>query len=718
MNGRVPRASCFVPIMSVFRMNIHCPGADGEQSQSRRASKSGAARWDRDAISLIFMALSMWMLCHPFRGIVHDNRLYALLAFNDLDPATFARDVFLMHGSQDSFTLFSPLYAGAISLLGLDWSTKLLVVAGQALWLLGAFALARRIMAPPFCWLALLFLACYPPAYGGNSIFAIGEGFLSPRLYAEAFSLFAIAAFLGARYWLAALMIVLGGLLHPLMVAAPAGVILVLAMLRNRPWWMPALMITVGTLGVISAMAAIHLSGSSFLVRIDPEWMSIITHRTGQLLIANWTAGNWLMIACDAMLVGLACLSATPQLRQLLVTVLAMGLASVVTSFIAFDLLGDVITGKIQIWRALWLLHVMAPMSLALVIRDIGNRTGDDRRVLLLLAFSLPIVLWLCHDAHLPPYGIALLILLGTIYVRGTSGPVIRNRRDRRLILAGMFALVSIILARVVVASWTAPSVMQPTATDVFQSMLVCALLVAGGILALTARGRGRRLLAGVALLALVGGLLQWDMRMPWRRYMDSTPDIARQLPSPVAPGEIVYWPADVMTIWGALGNPSFFSEIQGAGAIFNRDTAFTFRRRLEQVSAFEPYAWWKDMLVERTPRAYLNNGYPKAGIEDLASLCKQEDHPDIVVLAQDIPGAKRDIWRARVPFSHTYAYPDQDNPNEAIVGRSIIDTFYFYRCTDMRQGALGKQSPERQNVAERGRSGLLPRARADVSEG
>lgn len=684
-------------------MTIDHAELDGERRHPREgqppaaaiaSGRYGAAVRNLTTLALILVALAVWMLCHPYRGIVHDNRIYALLAFNFLDPATFARDVFLAHGSQDSFTLFSPLYAAAITWLGLDWSTKLLVVLGQALWVLGAIALIRRIMAPPFSWLALLFLAAYPPFYGGNSIFAFGEGFLSPRLYAEALGLLAIAAFLGSRYWLAGLLVALGGVLHPLMMLPPAGVILAMAILRNRPWWVPAPAVLSGAFVVIAAMAAIHLSGSSLLTRIDPEWRSIVSNRTPQLMIANWTAGNWLAIACDAMLVGLACLSATPRVRQLFVTVLAVGLASVVTSFVAFDLLGDILTGQAQIWRALWLLHVMAPIGLALLVRDIGLRTGEDRKILLLLALSFPIVTWFCHAAGLPPFGISILILLGAIHVRSGKGPVVSTRRDRFLILSATAVLLAIILAQVLSGLLSTSTVISSPVTAIARSALVSALLAAGWFLAVGTSARAGRLLAGFAVVSVILGSMLWDDRGAWRRYMDSTPDIARELPVEVAPGELVYWPADVIAVWGALGNPSYFSDIQGAGAIFNRDTARLFLRRLEAVSAFEPYAMWKERLTGKRPLAFLEDGMPRARLEDLVTLCTGADHPDVVVLAQDIPGAKGKSWQPRVPHRGLYATPSESErikATEIVMG--VTDTFHFYRCQDLGPSDVGNSS-------------------------
>ena len=159
------------------------------EDQLRSAERPGRWNWDWDSLALACLAVVVWILCHPYRGIVHDNRIYALLALNFNDARGMGEDLFLKHGSQDSFTLFSPFYAWWISLLGLDASNRMLVGVGQALWILGAFALIRSLLSPRFSWLALLFLAAYPPYYGGDKIFSIGEGFLSPRLLAEALTL-------------------------------------------------------------------------------------------------------------------------------------------------------------------------------------------------------------------------------------------------------------------------------------------------------------------------------------------------------------------------------------------------------------------------------------------------------------------------------------------------------------------------------------------------
>ena len=88
---------------------------------------------------LILMTMAaFWLAGHPWRGIWHDNILYAGQALRRLYPLNFQHDLYFLHGSQDAFTIFSPVYAAAIAALGLPGATLLLLVAGYALWIAAA----------------------------------------------------------------------------------------------------------------------------------------------------------------------------------------------------------------------------------------------------------------------------------------------------------------------------------------------------------------------------------------------------------------------------------------------------------------------------------------------------------------------------------------------------------------------------------------------------
>src|SRR5688572_6811261 len=94
---------------------------------------------------LALATLAVFLLLHPYRGIVHDGHLYTLQALNVLFPELYGNDVFLRHGSQDDHTLFSPLYAKAVALLGLEPAAAALTLASILLFLTAALLLARSL---------------------------------------------------------------------------------------------------------------------------------------------------------------------------------------------------------------------------------------------------------------------------------------------------------------------------------------------------------------------------------------------------------------------------------------------------------------------------------------------------------------------------------------------------------------------------------------------
>ena len=64
-----------------------------------------------------------FILIHPYAGIVHDNVLYLAQALLRLNPDIYGDDAFFKWGSQDSYTLFSPMYAWLVVHLGVNNAT-------------------------------------------------------------------------------------------------------------------------------------------------------------------------------------------------------------------------------------------------------------------------------------------------------------------------------------------------------------------------------------------------------------------------------------------------------------------------------------------------------------------------------------------------------------------------------------------------------------------
>src|SRR5450432_3323752 len=70
--------------------------------------------------TLLLLCVLTWVLSHPYRGLIHDAGLYTLQAMSHLHPGTLSADAFLRFGSQDAFTIFSPLYAWFIQAFGVE----------------------------------------------------------------------------------------------------------------------------------------------------------------------------------------------------------------------------------------------------------------------------------------------------------------------------------------------------------------------------------------------------------------------------------------------------------------------------------------------------------------------------------------------------------------------------------------------------------------------
>ena len=137
------------------------------------------------------MLVTLWLL-YGYHGLTGDGQIYAFQAFARLHPQ-LATDLYLQNTSQDQFTLFSPLYAWCIGLLGLENAARLLTLLFTLWFLTAAWSFARAVAGRDAAWLAVAFLLIIAGDYGGSGVFRILEPFLTARLPAEALIITALA---------------------------------------------------------------------------------------------------------------------------------------------------------------------------------------------------------------------------------------------------------------------------------------------------------------------------------------------------------------------------------------------------------------------------------------------------------------------------------------------------------------------------------------------
>jgi len=240
-------------------------------------------------LALALCVLSAWLIQHPYADITHDANIYSLLALKRLAPDALGADVFLRFGSQDRFTVFSPIFAFAIRHCDLAPAAALITFVSQMALYGCAWLLARRFMSPASALLATGLLVVLPGWYGSHHLFSYTEDFVTPRLPAEALVLGSLAAALSGRSKTALICISAALVVHPIMACAGIAMLLITCVGPARP--KPVLLAT-AVLGVVALGAALLIPVGPF-ARFDAEWLGMIVEGTPYVFVTNWHFDDW-----------------------------------------------------------------------------------------------------------------------------------------------------------------------------------------------------------------------------------------------------------------------------------------------------------------------------------------------------------------------------------------------------------------------------------------
>src|SRR5262249_37872532 len=148
----------------------------------------------------------------------HDARLYGAQVMERIQPGTFANDLYLKYGSQDRFTVWTPLTAPLVWLLGLPLAYWLLYCACKAVFFWAAVRLVRRVVQDDMALiLSMLLLAMYLAPFGGHRTFNLNESFLTPRILSAALVMFSLERMLAGRWGMALALQGFAVVVHPIM---------------------------------------------------------------------------------------------------------------------------------------------------------------------------------------------------------------------------------------------------------------------------------------------------------------------------------------------------------------------------------------------------------------------------------------------------------------------------------------------------------------------
>ncbi len=531
------------------------------------------------AVALLLVTL--WLLMHGYHGLTGDGQIYAFQAFARLHPQLRA-DLYLQNTSQDQFTLFSPLFARCIALLGLENAARLLTLVFTVWLLAAAWSFASAVTDRTAAWLAVALLLIIAGDYGGSRVFQILDPFLTARLPAEALIIAALACHVRRMKGLG-FALALGALfVHPLM--ALAGLLLIVCL------WLPGRVGTIGAIvGTIATLAIAILTtnlpaASHGLTVMDASWLDVVRERSQFLFLQLWSIHDWDINALPFISLGFtAVVVADGQIRKLCAAAALVGAAGLAVAFIGGAIGPVAILVQGQAWRWVWIAVfvgvVLVPVTALRVGRD--ETCGPLCALLLVLSWTLPGV------GGSACVALALIFWLTRVQIASRLGTHSRWVSAALGVAFGVWVFVRlwVILSAPIPSSSRGPSGLVQI-QDLFALRIPAVLLGA-----LTWWGisfiRRTWVPALVSAILLALSISTFSTAFKQARTLAAPADIHEfadwENVIPPASTVLITSPRDVGAfVWFTLGRPNYLSLNQSSGVVFSRATALEVRRRSE----------------------------------------------------------------------------------------------------------------------------------------
>ncbi|MFO0852101.1 MAG: hypothetical protein U0871_26585 [Gemmataceae bacterium] len=589
----------------------------------------------------------------PYAGLYHDAELYSAQVVQ-AGTGRFADDLFFKYGSQSQFTVFPDLLAVPVGWVGVEPVFFAAYVLFTVLRLWATQRLILRLFGPtPAAAAGLVAAAVLPGWWGATGAFGVGEFFFTARVPATAVAILALERAVAGR-WVVSVGLTLGaGLIHPLIAAPVAGVLVGMAALG----WA----VTPGRRAVAGGAVVVGVAGWVALAltggTLDPHWRAQGLARNPHLDPSRWWVIDDFRVALAVSCVAVTAALGPPARWRYGWAAVAVAVAGVVGELAAVN--GSWAVGlQAQPIRGLWPLElVRLPAGFYLAGRLWAG--GPARR---LAAVGLVLGMtaspgwdsWFCWLMWGGAVGLGVMAARAGGTVDG--GTFVRGAVVGTAGWAALWAVTAAAGAVGTLAdhklyrqiSW--PAVVLLFQTAVGPVTVVGTAFLATAAVARVVRGDAARTRAavGVGVAATLGWFAipfagpvarTFDPRATDVAFVRTVLDRDRE----PARTPVVYWPGPRITqIWHELESNGYYHGQQLAGNLFQRATAVEGERRLRLVVSFEIERLRRDFgeraeyggeaigsLIDRPP--------PTA--DEFRTLTAQPDL-DFVVLAADYGGA------------------------------------------------------------------------------
>lgn len=550
----------------------------------------------------------IWILFFPYAGIAHDAQLYTLQALSHVAPELYQNDIFLRFGSQDRFTIFSPVYATLIELLGVERAGALLTLLGHCLFIGAVFLLANKIMPYGIAVFAVGLMLTISSSYGAERVFYYIELFVTPRMLSEAFVLFSVVAWLNKKNILAAALLLVATLLHPLM--AMAGLVFILSSVYMAYWHRLSLLI-------ITTCALLLLAHHAQLLirwQFDAEWLGIIENRSTYLFFYYWSIDDIAnaLVPLISLIIAYVFVSGDTE-KRLVFAALFTGVMAVLVHGFGGDFLHLTLVTQGQAWRWFWLVTLVAILFLPnLILRLWQTKTAGK-----ILAITL-IAAWLMRS-QLIGLVVAVWALVLAFALKKNWGTAFFWALSKWMGL-GLLLLPLVLLIvvnhfhiNVFIALFKGsrlqdfPGIWHECALPIYL-LFVCILVSVSAYGALHISAATSFLLGACMMFLCWGKSWLPENGGAKAQYLYKLRELI-----PVGEDVLTFGPPS--TIWIGLQRPSYLTGIQMAGIVFSRATALEADRREQAIF----------LLCPSKDRSFCKNNRIKWSptIDDFTPFCK-----------------------------------------------------------------------------------------------
>lgn len=517
----------------------------------------GAFGTDHSKAAWVLAALAAYLLTRPYMGLYHDSLLYAVQALRHGGATALNDDLFFKYGNQSKFVLFPALQGWLIDVLGFGLAQKLLFVISGVFWVTCLSMLARTIYPLLQQWiLAVILVLLLFPVYGSGS-FSYGEGFVTPRPFAEGFALLALNAVIRGKWAVGLCALVASFVCHPLVGLSVLALWAILLLGLS-----PALLLAIFS-GCLCLAAGVYLniSPATWVLEIhDPVWAGLLDKYQ-----SLGFKGQWVFIW--AKLHGLALVGLLMGLRsgdRVILTLsqatLLATIASVAVSYVGAEILGNRLIASLQPWRALMWLALIGHLIMLHLLLGVKKPS-----VTFFLLLSAVIVNVIEHLINITPVFSPVLALLTPIALWAERLGRFSRWVSAFLALVGTLVILAVISLIFVRYGSTSPDLLLHIAGVAF---------VAGAVFV---RVRAVAVVAGLVACALA--VTDFDRRSDLLRFAEGNVPLPDDLVDTLQ-NRVVYWENGLEILWLKLRQPQYYSCQQRAGTLFYRGQAIEHERR------------------------------------------------------------------------------------------------------------------------------------------